>query len=479
MAAPTSLWYAVMCIRCLIVLSVLGGVTLEAATVSLCERSKGEEGSHKEIYGPEGRLMVLRISDDVAPASDCAIADLPVTAAAVRWFSLTDIPVKNVPPDRLGLQGFFDAPEARVSEVIHAQSETRSEPSPVPIATGLQAYLDAHPFGGAELPASAMPETAPARAAGYTSWFWAPSLWRASPETIWKIARTEDLRKIYVTIPVDGGRVLDEEQLAVFIGEALARGIDVWAVLGDPHDVLPENLPLLQQRTEAYRLFNSTHPDTRIAGVQLDIEPYLLPGSTLAPDYWRERYISTITAVHGNLSQQLPLDLVMPVWWGSHPAWGSRLLNALALPGVSITVMNYRTNVAALRAGAMPFLAWGQDHGRKVTMALEQGRAGVNAGNGRDETRLGYARADSGELWLMKLGGITLLVLLDEAYAGLPGQAYAQTDTRVISTGTVSFAGATDNLHAIAATLESEWLAWDSYAGLAIHGLDQADAQGR
>jgi len=113
-------------------------------------------------------------------------------------------------------------------------------------------------------------------------------------------------------------------------------------------------------------------------------------------------------------------------------------------------------------------------------MALETGRAGVNSDNGRDETRIDYVAAETeGELWMLELGGMSLLVLLDDRYAGLPGRPYARASERVISTGTISFADAPGNLQAIAATLEAEWSAWDAFAGLAIHGLDQLDVQGR
>ncbi len=51
----------------------------------------------------------------------------------------------------------------------------------------------------------------------------------------------------------------------------------------------------------------------------------------------------------------MPLDLVMPVWWGSHPQWGLQLLNNLVMEQLSITVMNYRTSLNRLRAEPLPF----------------------------------------------------------------------------------------------------------------------------
>lgn len=432
-----------------------------AASVSVCEGAGLTGNAGKEMYGPEGRLVTLAVGDTPASAGACATVALPVPAAAVRWFSLTELSVTEAPA-RLGLQGYFDAAEAQVSEVIYAQPAQLAEP-------GLLASN-----------APVTPQHALADA-GRATWLWSPQLWLDAPDTAWNIAQRQNLRKLFITVPLSAAAdVANAAQLAAFIRDANARGIEVWAVAGDRSDVLPESLPAVVARAAAYRAFNALHPDARLAGLQLDIEPYLLPGITLAPDYWRARYIDTIAAVHRELAGQLPLDLVMPVWWGTHPAWGAPLRDSLALPGLSLTVMNYRTDIDALRAGAMPFLAWGQEHGVKVAMALEQGRIGVNAGNGRDETRIDYAAVEGqGALWLLELGGVSVLLLLDAEHAGLPGQAYAQRSERVISTGTISFAGAPANLEAIAATLEAEWSAWEAFNGLAIHGLDQIDAGGR
>jgi hypothetical protein len=250
----------------------------------------------------------------------------------------------------------------------------------------------------------------------------------------------------------------------------------VWAVVGDRHDVLPESLPLLLRRVRAYLNYNASQPTVaRLNGVQLDIEPYLLPGYVLAPDHWRDRYLATVTAVHGTLAQRMPLDVVMPVWWGTHPAWGSRLLSGLQLPGLSITVMNYRTNSEALKVGALPFLAWGQLGNNKVTMALETGTVGVNAGGGRSETRRRYAGDErAGELWLFDIAGTGVLVLLDGNQQDLPGKAWRRTGESVFEVGNVTFAGKREALRDLLAPLQAEWSVWPSFDGLAIHGLDQA-----
>ncbi|HTQ99287.1 MAG TPA: hypothetical protein VMH83_04820 [Candidatus Acidoferrum sp.] len=324
----------------------------------------------------------------------------------------------------------------------------------------------------------AAPETVSSRRG---AWLWSPQWWQQRALDVWPLAAREHLHKLYMTLPVNADGSLEQvAQLATFVQQAREHQLEVWAVLGDRHDVLPQSLALLLRRVQAYLQYNAEHKTAQLAGVQLDIEPYLLPGYVLAPDYWRQRYLATVNGVQTTLAQQLPLDLVVPVWWGTHPDWGSQLLDGLRQSGLSLTVMNYRTNTEALRAGALPFLAWGQQSGNKVTMALERGTLGVNAGNGRNESYRRYA-ADlkSGELWLFDIGGTGLLVLFDGVQAGLPGLAYRRTGETVVDVRNITFAGDEETLRALATRLETEWSVWESFAGLAIHGLDQLPTQGR
>ena len=116
-----------------------------AASVSLCE-SAGLTGNRRvEMYGPDGRLVTLAITDE-APAAACQGVELPVSAAAVQWFTLTDIPPGNE-PGSIGLQGYFDGDEVRVSEVIHEQPEVQNERGFLPFNVDLLPYLQARGFG--------------------------------------------------------------------------------------------------------------------------------------------------------------------------------------------------------------------------------------------------------------------------------------------------------------------------------------------
>jgi hypothetical protein len=327
------------------------------------------------------------------------------------------------------------------------------------------------PMGEAQLDLEsiAIQPVSAAQTARRAAWVWSPDQWLNNSEALWSLQEQERLDELFLSIPVDrAGNIINQSELETFVTESRSRGIQVWPVIGDPRDVLERNLPALLNRTNAYLDYNrAVEEEARLAGLQLDIEPYLLPGFTLGVDHWRERYLQTITAVHDAINEQMVLDLVIPYWFGIHESWGSRLFDRLTMPNLSLTVMNYRTNDASLREGALPFLQWGLFNGNKVRIALESGSL-------PDQNQRTYtASPDAGELWQYYVGSTPVLVLFDREFEGSAGRPYTFSSERNLSSNNVTFSGDLSRLNAVLGDLEAEWRAWPSFGGIAIHGLDE------
>ncbi|MFD1712459.1 hypothetical protein FVQ98_09350 [Ottowia sp. GY511] len=299
------------------------------------------------------------------------------------------------------------------------------------------------------------------------AWMWSPALWQSSPDQIWTWVTAHRLNTVMITVPVQQERVANADVLQRFLIEATRRNVAVWAVAGDPRDVLPSSHVALRARLAAYRDYNQTAAaSARLAGVQLDIEPYLLPGYRLNPRAWRDAYLGTVQAAREELGAAIPLDMVVPVWWGTDRHWGPGWLDALVSSGVSLTVMNYRTNEAALIKGAAPFLDWGTRYRRPVTMALELGPI-------PDETRRAFARGQGqGELWALALGQHTALILFNRPVEGLKGSAWQYRNSRNFSGTHVTFERKPAQLQQSVEHLLPTWAAWEGFRGIAIHGLD-------
>lgn len=300
------------------------------------------------------------------------------------------------------------------------------------------------------------------------AWLWSPQLWEQSADFIWRVQAQQQLTEIYISIPInDNGDVADPEMLTQFVTQAGHRELDVWVVIGDPRDVLPASLAALEARINAFMQYNQNAPEfARLSGVQLDIEPYLLRGFSRAQAYWRDRYVSVIRRVHDMLDGRLPLDLVMPAWWGSHQAWGEQFFGQLPVDNTRLSIMNYHTSIGRLRANAEPFLNWGQRASVPVVMALESGAL-------PDETHHRYTRDEqAGELWLLPVGDESIFVLFDTPQSDLPGQAFAFAFDYPVPASNYTFKGDVARLNTVVSELVHEWQAWTSFAGIAIHGLD-------
>lgn len=300
------------------------------------------------------------------------------------------------------------------------------------------------------------------------AWLWSPRLWQESAEVIWQTQRQQQLTEIYISIPVnEAGQVADRDSLVRFLTEAHDRGLQVRVVIGDPRDVLPASLPALESRIMAFLRYNRDAPESaQLSGVQLDIEPYLLRGFGRAQPYWRERYLSVIRHVHAMLDSRMSLDLVVPAWWGTHPAWGEQFFSRLPVDNLRLSIMNYHTAAERLRANAMPFLEWGQRASVPVVIGLESGYL-------PDETHRRYRNnQQAGELWLVPVGDEFVYVLFDTPQSGLPGRPFGFAFEYQVPAGDFTFAGDVARLNVVVNELSLEWQNSPAFAGIAIHGLD-------
>lgn len=299
----------------------------------------------------------------------------------------------------------------------------------------------------------------PARAA----WVWSPDAWRAGARQVLSHAARHGIATLFAAVPVRAGAVQAPAALASFVRAARSAGIAVWAVDGDPRMVLPGEQDATTGRVHAYAAYNrSVADDARLAGVQFDIEHYLLPGYGGAAARLDARYAALAHALRG-AAGTLALDFVVPFWWRP----GTPMLDALAGAATSVTVMDYRTDPAQARAFAQPLLDWGAVHGKAVRIALEAGPVAA-------ERQRRYVRADAGDLWVVDVDGQPVLLLLRGARANPLGPAYRLAHERLLDGSATTFHGREAALLDLLPALERHFAAWESFGGIALHELRQA-----
>jgi hypothetical protein len=325
------------------------------------------------------------------------------------------------------------------------------------------------PESGGELSVRALelvPEPARSGAPERSAWAWRPALWRDDPGGLVGRARAERMGRLFVAVETDGGRLRDEAAFAHFVALARASGIETVVVEGDPGMALDEGRAVALSRLEALLAYQARAvPDARFAGIQYDIEPYILPGYAAAPQPILQGWAGTVRALAARAGP-LPLDLVLPFWLAGDEAAAGIVLPAIRESAASVTVMAYRTSDAAIQAAAEPLLAWGAAAGKPVRVALETGPVA-------DETSRVYAKSHAGNMVAVPAGGGTLILLLGRSIKPLTGQAFSLKRETVAPAGQVSFLGDGARLEATADALAAVLPAWRSFSGLAFHGLIQ------
>ncbi len=320
------------------------------------------------------------------------------------------------------------------------------------------------PASAATLRVVRVVRTEDARPAVRAAWFWSPSVWRDHPERIFDIQSRLALRTVYIGGALTPGDAYGARILAAFVRAANAHDLAVWPVLGDPRHATTAGRERLVREIGAFAAYQrDASPEESLAGLQLDIEPYILPEFAAGPRAWLGEYRATIDAAHRAWGR--PLNLVMPFWWSGGAIWPSLRAFLDTMPDASVTVMDYRTAPWELRHRVEPFLRWGNETRHTVQVAVELGEV-------PDNTQLRFIPAAAGELWEVKVGGTRALLLLDRAGAPKAGRAFRLAFSRIVSGGDVSFRGDWQGMFDASRVLNADFGQWPSFAGLAVHGVD-------
>ncbi|WP_152570793.1 hypothetical protein [Massilia sp. LC238] len=298
-------------------------------------------------------------------------------------------------------------------------------------------------------------------AAPRSTWIWDRSAWLERGEELLDWAARERIGELFIVVPLEQGRIKDPELLSAFVRRAGQRGIGISAVEGDPHMVLPGERAATAARARAYAAYNAAaEPAARLKSIQFDIEPYLLPEHVLPAARLDAEYVATLAALR-EAAGGMPLEFVVPFWWGERQA----LLDGLARHADAVSVMDYRTDPEQILAFAIPFLDWGAASGKRVRIALEAGPLPF-------ETQRRYRRAPIGaasDMLLFTIEGQQVAVLLRQPLAHPRALPYQLIDSRPIDGSATSFHKNKDALRALLPRLEADFGAWPGFAGIALH----------
>lgn len=147
----------------------------------------------------------------------------------------------------------------------------------------------------------------------------------AGRERFFEFCNSKKIGMIYLEVGsamgAGGAKVpVSDEALAMFVGDAHARGMEVHALDGDANWAYRQNHSIPLNRLQRALDFNlSVGADERLDGFQFDIEPYVLP--EFKTDEWRDvlvEYLNLVSQMRDKVKESSPnfgLGFAIPFWW--------------------------------------------------------------------------------------------------------------------------------------------------------------------
>lgn len=203
------------------------------------------------------------------------------------------------------------------------------------------------------------------RPGGTGFWVWNYRAAIQESQTMLATCRMQGCSRMLIQMP----SLDDDESLwkgyARLLSLVQEAGIDALALDGYPEAIQEPHLLADKVR----RLLQLVRPGA-VAGIQLDIEPYLLPGF-LDDDALLRRYLGTIETIKDAIQGRAALSMVIPFWLATPTVGGRPLAYAVMDRADEVAVMSYRTDLDEVQDIAEDILRYGNVIEKPVWLAVE------------------------------------------------------------------------------------------------------------
>lgn len=203
------------------------------------------------------------------------------------------------------------------------------------------------------------------RPTGTGFWVWNYRQAAKAPEAMLDTCRAQGCSRVLIQLPAQSEDEGIWREYAQLLAKVRAVGIEPWALDGYP-EAIQEPQRLADKITRLLRLVSPG----LLSGVQLDIEPYLMPGF-LQDEAQLRRYLSAIGTVKEAIQGRASLSLVIPFWLAVPIVGGRPLAFAVMDLADEVAVMSYRTDLDEVQDIADDILRYGSVSGIPVWLAVE------------------------------------------------------------------------------------------------------------
>jgi hypothetical protein len=207
------------------------------------------------------------------------------------------------------------------------------------------------------------------------TWLWNTSLISTldGRNSVLQFAKEQQISRIY--LQVNPGTA--KSAYGAFIKAASAAGIQIHALDGAPDWIMPEKRQRITDTVNWVKTYNnSVTAQERFTGIQVDIEPYVLPDWNTNREATVTRWLEAITlfATETKKDSVLNTNAALPFWLDEVTVTGNgggSLIEAMMNQLDEVTLMSYRDQAQALVEITSNKLTLGDRLGKKVFVAVE------------------------------------------------------------------------------------------------------------
>ncbi|MCA1959038.1 MAG: hypothetical protein LDL14_10990 [Nitrospira sp.] len=196
-------------------------------------------------------------------------------------------------------------------------------------------------------------------------WVWDLQKVQQQADQVVKTCRSIGCRRLSVQMPPADNPAPVWQAYCSLIRRWRDEGIDVFALDGWPEAAVnPDRL------LSGIRRLVTECGDSLPAGLQVDIEPYLLPETRLGQDRYRD-YVAMLTDIRRALPSHLSFSVVVPFWFTHLSIEGRSLALHVFKVADEVVVMSYRVDATERQALLDDWIRYGALLGKPVWGAIE------------------------------------------------------------------------------------------------------------
>ncbi|WP_026695863.1 hypothetical protein [Peribacillus kribbensis] len=207
----------------------------------------------------------------------------------------------------------------------------------------------------------------------HATWLWNPWVLVDDEAGTLEFLEKKNVNKVYLQID----REIPDAVYQSFIEKASANGINIYALDGGPGWVAPSGYTSLDQLMNWVKMYqNSSSPAQRIAGVHLDVEPYLYSGWSTNQAATIKNYQSLFSKASSSTSALgLPLEADIPFWFDEityKNTYGKgNLAEWIIAHTDSVTIMAYRDTAPSIIQLAENEVALAEKYKKPLVIGVE------------------------------------------------------------------------------------------------------------